>query len=137
MKNFLISNKIELDYATKQLQEMFATDGALSVVIKALKNKRTNPQLNYYWLCIRYIRDHFNNEGNEYEYTDEQVSDQLKQMFYFEVINFAGKNKKSLKSISNKSDTDKKEMADFITNIIVWCNEMEIILPECDYNLDN
>lgn len=135
MKNFLISNKVELDYATKQLQEMFAEDGALSVVIKALKNKRTNPQLNYYWLCIRYICNHFNNEGNEY--TDEQVSDQLKQMFYFDVINFAGQQKKSLKSISNKSDTDKKEMADFITNIIVWCNENQIILPECDYNLDN
>ena len=130
MKNLLISNKIELDYATKQLQEMFAKDGALSVVIKALKNKRTNPQLNYYWLCIRYICEHFNNEGNEY--TEEQVSDQLKQMFYFETINFAGKKKKSLKSISNKSDTDKKEMADFITNIIVWCNENQIILPECD-----
>lgn len=130
MKNLLISNKIELDYATKQLQEMFAEDGVLSVVIKALKNKRTNPQLNYYWLCIRYICEHFNNEGNEY--TEEQVSDQLKQMFYFETINFAGKKKKSLKSISNKSDTDKKEMADFITNIIVWCNENQIILPECD-----
>ena len=132
MKNILISNKTELDYAIKQMQEMFAKDGALSVVIKALKNKRTNPQLNYYWLCIKYICEHFNNEGNEYEYTDEQVSDQLKQMFYFETINFAGKKKKSLKSISNKSDTDKKEMADFITNIIVWCNEREIILPECD-----
>lgn len=135
MKKLLISNKTDLDYATKQLQEMFAKDGALSVEIKALKNKRTNPQLNYYWLCIRYICDHFNNEGNEY--TEEQVSDQLKQMFYFNVINFAGKPKKSLKSISNKSDTDKKEMADFITKIIVWCNENQIILPECDYNIDN
>ena len=42
MKNLLISNKTDLDYATKQLQEMFAKDGALSVVIKALKNKKQN-----------------------------------------------------------------------------------------------
>ena len=57
----------------------------------------------------------------------------MKAKFHNEIIVLPnGEKRKILKSISNQSETDVKEMADYITKIIVECGEWGIDIPLCD-----
>lgn len=71
-----------------------------------------------------------NQEGNQF--TQEQVSGLMKNKFYYEEKILFGQKRRVPKSISDKSETDIKEMADYITKIIVECGEWGIDIPLCD-----
>jgi len=106
---------------------------ALNVQIKDIFKYKTiaSRQLRYYWVLISIIQDWLNEQGNQL--TQDQTSDLMKAKFYNEIITLPnGEKRKVLKSISDKSETDIKEMAEYITKITVECAEWGIDIPFCD-----
>lgn len=61
----------------------------------------------------------------------------MKRRFFYKTLNINNKQMKVLKSIANNSETDVKEMKEFIDNIINWCDEWDIIIPRCDDTYNN
>lgn len=115
------------NYAKKQIP--------FNIIIEPIVDKRTNKQLKYYWTLISIIQDWLNENGNNL--TQEQTSDLMKAKFFNKIIILPnGEKRKILKSIANKSETTKKEMAEYITNIVAECTEWGIYIPiaDNDYN---
>lgn len=127
----LITNEESLAIAISRVKNYFKKNEAFHVIIEPILKKRTSKQLRYYWVIISIIQDYLNQEGNDL--TQEQTSDLMKTKFHNEIIVLPnGEKRKILKSISNQSETDIKEMADYITKIIVECGEWGIDIPLCD-----
>ncbi len=56
----------------------------------------------------------------------------MKRKFFYKIAKINNQEVKVLKSVANNSETDIKEMREFIDNIVNWCNEWNIIIPRCD-----
>ena len=135
MKTTLVINEETLAIAISNIKDFAKKNEPFNVIIKPVANKRTSKQLRYYWIVIHKIQQFLNENGNHL--SEDQVSDIMKSLFYYDIITMPDdKQRKVLKSISDKSETDKTEMADFITKIIVYCAEWSIDIPICysDYN---
>jgi len=93
------------------------------------KKKRSHPQLQLYWSIMKEITMELKKHGNEIDI--EMTSDLMKSMFHYKIIILPdGERKKTLKSISDKSDMDIQEMSDVIDKIKVWCAELGVELNE-------
>ncbi len=132
MKTTLVINDETLALAISNIKDFAKKNEPFNVIIKPVADKRTSKQLRYYWLVIHKIQQFLNENGNNLN--EDQVSDIMKSKFHYDVaIMPTGEKRKVLKSISDKSETDKKEMADFITKIIAECTqEWDIDIPDCD-----
>jgi len=127
----LITNEESLAIAISRVKNYFKKNEPFHVIIEPILKKRTSKQLRYYWVLISIIQNYLNQEGNDL--TQEQTSDLMKAKFHNEIIVLPnGEKRKILKSISNQSETNIKEMADYITKIIVECGEWGIDIPLCD-----
>jgi hypothetical protein len=131
MKKHLIINEDSLAIAISNIKNYAKKKEPFNVLIQPILEKRTSRQLRYYWVLISIIQDWLNEQGNQL--TQDQTSDLMKAKFYNEIITLPnGEKRKVLKSISDKSETDIKEMAEYITKITVECAEWGIDIPFCD-----
>ena len=100
---------------------------SFTMVLSPLKQKRSHPQLLKYWAMMGDLTSVLREHGNDV--TQEQVSDMMKSLFHYAIIVLPnGEKRKTLKSISDKSDTDLKEMGILIEQVQVWAAEMGIEL---------
>ena len=130
MNNYTIIKEENLYQSFNQIKAYFLkVKQPISINVKKIQEKRTSPQLKYYWVLINIIKDWINEEQGR-NLTDEKASDIMKGMFFYDVLEIGSKKIKSLKSIADKSETDKLEMKDFIEKIIEFCGEYGIIIPE-------
>lgn len=131
IKKYLVINDDSLTIAIGSIKNYAKKHEPFNILIQPVLEKRTSRQLRYYWVLISIIQDWLNEQGNQF--TREQVSDLMKAKFYNEIITLPnGEKRKVLKSISDKSETDIKEMAEYITKITVECAEWGIDIPICD-----
>jgi hypothetical protein len=131
MKKHLIINEDSLAIAISNIKNYAKKKEPFNVLIQPILEKRTSRQLRYYWVLISIIQDWLNEQGNQL--TQDQTSDLMKAKFYNEIIMLPnGEKRKVLKSISDKSETNIKEMAEYITKITVECAEWGIDIPFCD-----
>ena len=131
MKKHLIINEDSLAIAISNIKNYAKKKEPFNVLIQPILEKRTSRQLRYYWVLISIIQDWLNEQGNQL--TQDQTSDLMKAKFYNEIITLPnGEKRKVLKSIFDKSETDIKEMAEYITKITVECAEWGIDIPFCD-----
>ena len=90
-----------------RLQEPFIIN------VEKLYNKRTAPQLRSFWLLINIIKVWMNEQGNNFTKEDVATYFKLKAGFY-KVIDGV----KIAKSIADKSNTTKEDMAEIINCIL-------------------
>jgi len=130
-KKHLVINEDSLAIAIGSIKNYAKKKEPFNILIQPVIEKRTSRQLRYYWVLISIIQDWLNEQGNQL--TQDQTSDLMKAKFYNEIITLPnGEKRKVLKSISDKSETDIKEMAEYITKITVECAEWGIDIPFCD-----
>lgn len=134
MRHLIIDNA-SLAIVLNKIKNKFNKDKQFYVSIDDVQEKRSNPQLKYYWLLISVIQEYFNEQGNNL--SQEETSNEMKRRFFYKTLNINNKQVKVLKSIANNSETDVKEMKEFIDNIINWCDEWDIIIPRCDDTYNN
>lgn len=131
MKKYLVLNEDSLVIAIGSIKNYAKKKEPFNILIQPVLEKRTSRQLRYYWVLISIIQDWLNEQGNQL--TQDQTSDLMKAKFYNEIITLPnGEKRKVLKSISDKSETDIKEMAEYITKIAVECTEWGVNIPLCD-----
>lgn len=130
IKKYLVINDDSLTIAIGSIKNYAKKHEPFNVLIQPVLEKRTSRQLRYYWVLISIIEDWLNEQGNQF--TREQVSDLMKNKFYYEEKILFGQKRRVPKSISDKSETDIKEMAEYITKITVECAEWGIDIPICD-----
>lgn len=129
-KKHLIINEDSLAIAISNIKNYAKKKEPFNVLIQPVLEKRTSKQLRYYWVLISIIQDWLNKQGNNF--TQEQVSDLMKLKFYYEEKQIFNQKRRVPKSISDQSETDIKEMAEYITKITVECAEWDIDIPFCD-----
>lgn len=134
MRHLIIDNA-SLAIVLNKIKNKFNKDKQFYVSIDDVQETRSNPQLKYYWLLISVIQEYFNEQGNNL--SQEETSNEMKRRFFYKTLNINNKQMKVLKSIANNSETDVKEMKEFIDNIINWCDEWDIIIPRCDDTYNN
>ena len=134
MRHLIIDNA-SLAIVLNKIKNKFNKDKQFYVSIDDVQETRSNPQLKYYWLLISVIQEYFNEQGNNL--SQEETSNEMKRRFFYKTLNINNKQVKVLKSIANNSETDVKEMKEFIDNIINWCDEWDIIIPRCDNAYNN
>lgn len=132
--NYTIINIDNLKHSFFEIEKYFNfVKQPITINVKRLQEKRTSPQLKYYWVLVNIIKNWLNEQQGE-NLNDEKTSDILKGMFFFDVVQFKDKKVKCLKSIADKSETDIKEMKDFIEKVIEFCQEWNITIPQYIYN---
>lgn len=134
MRHLIIDNA-SLAIVLNKIKNKFNKDKQFYVSIDDVQETRSNPQLKYYWLLISVIQEYFNEQGNNL--SQEETSNEMKRRFFYKTLNINNKQVKVLKSIANNSETDVKEMTQFIDNIVNWCDEWNIIIPRCDDTYNN
>ena len=134
MRHLIIDNA-SLAIVLNKIKNKFNKDKQFYVSIDDVQKTRSNPQLKYYWLLISVIQEYFNEQGNNL--SQEETSNEMKRRFFYKTLNINNKQVKVLKSIANNSETDVKEMKEFIDNIVNWCDEWNIIIPRCDDTYNN
>ena len=134
MRHLIIDNA-SLAIVLNKIKNKFNKDKQFYVSIDDVQETRSIPQLKYYWLLISVIQEYFNEQGNNL--SQEETSNEMKRRFFYKTLNINNKQVKVLKSIANNSETDVKEMKEFIDNIINWCDEWDIIIPRCDDTYNN
>lgn len=134
MRHLIIDNA-SLAIVLNKIKNKFNKDKQFYVSIDDVQETRSNPQLKYYWLLISVIQEYFNEQGNNL--SQEETSNEMKRRFFYKTLNINNKQVKVLKSIANNSETDVKEMKEFIDNIVNWCDEWDIIIPRCDDTYNN
>jgi hypothetical protein len=108
--------------------KIFANSNYISVNRDIIKLLGIHEALLLGELCSEYSYHESQNQ-----LTQDQTSDLMKAKFYNEIITLPnGEKRKVLKSISDKSETDIKEMAEYITKITAECAEWGIDIPFCD-----
>lgn len=109
-------NKI-IDYISK-----FKLEEPIVIDIEKLYNNRSNQQLRAFWLLIRVVKLWMNEQGNQF--TDKEVATYFKlRAGHYEEIDGV----KIAKSISNNSNTTKKDMQAIIDCILDFGIEHNII----------
>ena len=129
-----IDGKIYLKVDKELLQEYFKEvlmgepEVDVEVNITRFTEKRTNPQLSYFYgFVLPIIKERFEDlEGTEF--TKDEVMTILKSKFFYEEIMFEGEFQKFPLSLSNAS---KKEIRKFISDVINFGREiLEVNIPE-------
>lgn len=105
------------------------------ITIGNYSSKRSSGQLKAYWSLIKTVKDYMNQPLFGNNFTDEEVSNYMKDKArHYVVIN----KQEILGSISNKSGCTKEQMKKLIETIIEFGIDNKI--PNCDivdYELDN
>jgi hypothetical protein len=127
---FLIVDQITLTKTLNKITSKFNKGEQFYINIEELKEKRSNPQLRYYWAIISVIQESLNEQGNNL--SQEETSNEMKRQFFYKIAKINNQEVKVLKSVANNSETNIKEMREFIDNIVNWCNKWNIIIPRCD-----
>ena len=90
------------------------------------KASKTLEQLGYYHgVILPRVQAKFREDGNFYSLA--QINDFFNDMFYFDEVVICGRLIKQRKS---KSGASKDEMSEFLKNVILWCEENGIHIPE-------
>jgi len=130
MKKHLIINEDSLAIAISNIKNYAKNKEPFNVLIQPILEKKTGKQLRYYWVIISIITEWANEQGNNL--TKEEMSNEMKRLFFYKTATINNKTSKVLKSISNQSPTNIEEMKEFINKIVLWCAEWGIDIPFCD-----
>lgn len=129
-----IDGKIYLKVDKDLLQEYFKEvlmnepEVEVEVNITRINDKRTNPQLSYFYgFVLPIIKERFEElEGTDF--TKEEVMTILKSKFFYEEIMFEGEFKKFPLSLSTAT---KGEIRKFISDVITFAQDiLEVNIPE-------
>lgn len=89
--------------------------------IEPFKESKSNPQLRYYkGVLIKYITLWINDKGHSYSEWDIDLL--MRDKFCFNIV-------EEIKIPKDLAKISKDEMRDFITQILEWCDSMDINIP--------
>ena len=125
------------------VQEAKNKQSSFQVTLEPYKEKRSGKQLAAYWVLIKVVKDWMNNpeHGDSNNYSDKQVSDWVKIKAGHCLMvggssngHYPLNNISMAKSISDKSDCTRDDMARIINWIVIFGAEMDI--PNCEIKDD-
>jgi hypothetical protein len=123
--------KVEEDVMQRLLQEVMGREPEVEVEISITKvgNKKTNPQLRYFYGVILPIIKVGLEELQGENYTKAEVMMFLKDKFFYEEVELNGD---FLRLPMTLSKATKQEVSKFITDVINFGNEMlNLHIPPC------
>lgn len=124
-KRFDISNENELMPMVKEIMGALAKGRFVVCDVKS-KSSKSLEQLGYYHgVILPRVQRKFKEDGNIYSLA--QLNDFFNDLFYFDEISIAGH---IIKRAKSKSGATKEEMSEFINNVLIWCGEQGISIPE-------
>ena len=124
-KRFDIANENELMPMVKEIMTALAK-GRFVVCDVKTKSSKTLEQLGYYHgVILPRVQAKFREDGNIYSLA--QLNDFFNDLYYFDEEIICGRIVKRAKS---KSGATKEEMTEFINNVLIWCGEQGINIPE-------
>lgn len=99
----------------------------VEISIKQLRGKRSLPQNSFLHFALTLLTNSLNELGNKF--TMQEVKDMMKAKFLLEDV----VNKETGECLGQKikptSSLNKLEMVDFIEAIIMWADELGIVIP--------
>lgn len=124
-KRFDISNENELMPMVKEIMGALAKGRFVVCDVKS-KSSKSLEQLGYYHgVILPRVQAKFREDGNIYSLAE--LNDFFNDLFYFEEVTIAGR---IIKRSKSKSGATKEEMSEFINNVLIWCGEQGISIPE-------
>ena len=124
-KRFDIANESELMPMMREIMGALAKGRFVVCEVKT-KSSKSMEQLGYYHgVILPRVQKKFREDGNIYSLA--QLNDFFNDLFYFEEQVICGR---IVKKVKSKSGATKEEMTEFIDNVIRWCGEQGISIPE-------
>lgn len=124
-KRFDISCEAEMMPMLKEIMGALSKGRFVVCEVKS-KSSKTMEQLGYYHgVILPRVQKKFREDGNIYSLS--QLNEFFNDLFYFDEVTIAGHIVKRSKS---KSGATKEEMSEFINNVLIWCGEQGISIPE-------
>ena len=124
-KTFEIATQKELAAAYMEIVKELKKGRAVKVSITSVEMK-TKEQLGYYWdVILPRVQAKFREDGSivSLDFINEFFND----MFFYDEHIILGR---AIKKVRSKADASVDEMSQFIDNVIRWCAENGVYIPE-------
>ena len=127
MKEYIVSDKTQLTKIFNEINLDLKDKGTIKIKISSPKGK-TNEQLGYYWASVvPTITNYFNENGiASARLTESDINEVLNKKFFYREVVIDGEMQRITRS---KATASKEEMSQFLTDVIMWANNLGIFIP--------